>query len=125
MRRILTLFVISRALLVVLRCAGRRCKVADRGHFLAVPHNVRGRRGLCEVRHGKDVLGSRVIRLVQSSRIGKELLEVLKKICGVVEQVRNLGINVLDGLRVPLISLENFKELFVDLWFILEPVLRI
>ena len=123
MRRILTLFVISRALLVVLRCAGRRCKVADRGHFLAVPHNVRGWWGLCAVRHGKEVYGSPAIRLVSGSSIGEELLEVLKEVCGVVEQVRNLCVYVLDRFRFSLVGLENLEELFVDFWLILKSVL--
>lgn len=55
---------------------------------------------------------------------GKELLEVLEEIGGSVEEGGNLRINIRNCLGLPLVGLENFKELFVDLWLFLEAVLE-
>ena len=80
-------------------------------------------RRLRKARHGEDVLGSRVIRLVRGSGLGEELLEVFEEIGGGTEQARDLGVNVLYGLLFSLVGLKDFEELFVDFRFILKSVL--
>ena len=56
----------------------------------------------------------------------QELFEVFQKIRSRIEELRYLRIHVLDGLRLLLICLEYFKELFVDFGLrrkaILQPI---
>jgi hypothetical protein len=58
-----------------------------------------------------------------SGRFREELLEVFKKIGSGVEEVCYLRVDVLDWFRLALIGLKDLKELFIDLWSILESVL--
>jgi len=51
------------------------------------------------------------------------LLEVFEEVGRAVEQMSDLAVNVLDRLRFALISLQDFKELFVDVWMSCEAIL--
>lgn len=55
------------------------------------------------------------------SILGQKLFEVIKKVWGLFEENRNLGINVLDGFRFSLVCLEDFEKLLVDFRGIGEP----
>lgn len=50
-----------------------------------------------------------------SRRFGQELFEVLKQIWSITKQLRDLSVDVLDGLGFPLVCLENLQELFINL----------
>jgi hypothetical protein len=58
-----------------------------------------------------------------SGRLRKELFEILEKIRGGIEEMCNLRVDVLDWLRLALVGLKDFKELFVDFWSFLKSVL--
>jgi hypothetical protein len=53
------------------------------------------------------------------------LLEVFKKIRCRVEKSGDLRVDVLNGFLLSLIRLEDFKELLVDLRFVLKSVLMV
>jgi hypothetical protein len=60
-----------------------------------------------------------------SSGFREELLKIFEKVgCG-IEEMCNLRVDVLDWLRLALVGLKDLKELLIDLWSILEPVLLI
>lgn len=59
------------------------------------------------------------------SGFGEELFEILQEVGCAVEQARNLGVNLLYGLLLSLVCLEDFEELLVDFGLILEAVLQV
>jgi hypothetical protein len=52
------------------------------------------------------------------------LLEVFKEVRGAVEEPGNLAVNVLNWLGFALIGLQDFEELFVNVWMGGKSVLR-
>jgi hypothetical protein len=57
------------------------------------------------------------------SGLGKKLFKVFQEVWSSVEQLSNLRVHILDGLGLPLVGLQNLKELLVDLWRAGETVL--
>lgn len=58
-----------------------------------------------------------------SSGFRKELLEILEEIWRATKQVGDLGVYVLNGLRLSLIRLEYLQEVFVNVWVSCESIL--
>lgn len=53
----------------------------------------------------------------------QELLEVFQEIGSRLEEVSDLIVDVLNWFRFALVSLQDFKELFVDVWMCRKAVL--
>lgn len=60
-----------------------------------------------------------------SCRLRKELFKVLEQVRCRVEKLRYLRVNILNRLGLTLISLQNLKELLVDVWLGCKPVLHL
>jgi hypothetical protein len=56
-------------------------------------------------------------------RFRKELLKVFQQVCRRLEESSNLGIDVLNGLRLALICLQDFKKLLVNIGLSSEAIL--
>ena len=65
----------------------------------------------------------KIFVLVCCGRLGEKLLEVFKKVWRSLKQTSDLGIDVLDWLRLSLICLQNLKELLIDVWLLGETIL--
>lgn len=77
---------------------------------------------LIEMRH-QGVFWALPVPPVLSGRFGKELFEIFQQIGSGVEERGNLSVDVLYGLLLSLIGLEDFEELLVNLGLVLETVL--
>jgi len=112
---------IAWSLSALLACTCGHSEVADWWHLLLSSRTVTLRRlRLLGFFCGLGCCGGFGL----SSGLGKELLEVFQKVWGSIEEGGNLCVDVLNRLRLSLISLKNFEELLVDFWSVLEAVLR-
>lgn len=101
-------------------------ELPKRGHLHVSVRSLRKTHGVStQVARGDRLLREALLLLLLgvSSRLGKELLEVLQEIRRSVEKLSDLRIHVLDRLGLPLVGLQDLQELLVDLRSAREAVL--